>query len=690
MTAAPIFLTADTFAGLRLALPPLRGAISDSNRALPEPAHPQAAETPRRHLWLKRLSWPDGPTARPLLQRESWYGDGDAGPVGRPAVARLWGPVASTPNGIETPHPTHSVSWANRAVLLADIVESVRLIEQDEVRIISRWLALVEHVKKEILPKYNGRMVKSLGDGMLMDFADVRSAVGAAFAIQQVSARDNAGVAPDQQILLRMGMEVSDVIVEADDLHGRGVNLAARLMSLAGPGEIVISAHARDLLTAELDADVEDLGDCFLRHVSQPVRAYRIGPPGPRPVIKPSRSMDEMKPTIAVVPFAPNHVHADRDVIGEVLADEVIRALSRSPDLSVISRLSTTVLRGRDLPVAEIGGLLNADYVLSGRYRGDERSVLLDAELADAKTGRILWADRLKGTVEDLLTGEQEIVSRLVAEIGGAVIRRELQRSRAEPLPTLRAYTLLMGAIALMHRLSLRDFNEAHRLLLTLIDRGISQPTPYAWLANWHVLRVGQGWSEDERQDAFLALDATKRALDLDADCSLALAVDGFVHTHLLKRFDIAQDRYNQAIQVNPNDSMAWLLKGTLHAFMDEGAEAVDNTQRALKLTPLDPHRFFYNSLAAAACLSAGEFVRALELAQRSLRENRAHASTLRAMIGAQWNLGMHEDARKTAQELLRLEPTLTVSRYRERHPAASYRFGELVSSALRHAGIPE
>ena len=649
------------------------------------------AAPPRlKHLRLKHFFVSGRSTARPLLRRKSWYGDDEAGPVGRPALDSLWGHVASTPNGIASPHPTYPVSWANRAVLLADIVESVRLIEQDEVRIISRWLALVEHVKKEILPKHNGRLVKSLGDGMLMDFADVRSAVSAAFAIQQASTRDNAGVLPEQQILLRMGMEVSDVIVEPDDLHGRGVNLAARLMGLAGPGEIVISAHARDQLTAALDADVEDLGDCFLRHVSQPVRAYRIGPPGPRPVIKPSRSMDEMKPTIAVVPFAPQHVPADRDVIGEVLAEEVIRALSRSPDLSVISRLSTTVLRGRDLPLSEIGGLLNADYVLSGRYGGDERMVVLDAELADAKSGRILWTERLKGTVEDLLTGEQELVSRLVAEVGGAVIRRELQRSRAEPLPTLRAYTLLMGAIALMHRLSLREFNEANRLLQALIDRGVHQPVPYAWLANWHVLRVQQGWSEDERQDAYLALEATKRALDVDPECSLALAIDGFVHTNLLKKLDVAEERYNHAITANPSDSLAWLLRGTLHAFKGDGLQAVHDTRRALKLTPLDPHRYFYDSLAATACISAGLYAQALEHAQRSLRANRKHTSTLRAVAVSQWQLGMHQEARNTAQELLKLEPTLTVGRWLERAPSAPYRLGQEVASVFRKLGVPD
>ncbi|HEX2112785.1 MAG TPA: adenylate/guanylate cyclase domain-containing protein [Alphaproteobacteria bacterium] len=663
------------------------GTLFQDHNARRSGASSSTSHFSEKYLWLKDFLGVKPGTAKPLLRRESWYGDADAGQFGRPAAACLWGPVASTEHGIDTPH--HPMAWANRAVLLADIVESVRLIEQDEVRAISRWLSLVEYVKKEILPRHGGRLVKSLGDGMLMDFADVRSAVSAAFAIQQASARDNTGVAPEQQILLRMGMEVSDVVVEPDDLHGRGVNLAARLMHLAGPGEVVISGHARDQLTPDLDADVEDLGDCYLRHVSEPVRAYRIGPPGPRPVIKPSRSMDEMKPTIAVVPFSPHHVPADRDIIGEVLADEVIRALSRSPDVSVISRLSTTVFRGRAVSVAEIGAILNADYVLSGAYSGDERNVMLDAELSDAKTGRILWTDRLRGSVADLLTGEQELVSRLVSEVSAAVIRRELQRSRAEPLPTLRAYTLMMGAIALLHRLSLRDFNEARTLLQALIDRGVRQPAPLAWLAKWHVLRVQQGWSEDERQDAYLAAEATKHALDMDPECSLALAVDGLVHTHFTKRHDIAMERFDQSIAAEPNNPLAWLLKGTLQAFMSRGDEAVENTQRATKLTPLDPHRYYYDSLAASAYLAAHDYRRALESAQRSLRANRKHTSTLRAMITAQWNLGLHDEARRTARELLQLDPMLTISRWQERNPSAPYPLGHDVAEALRQSGIP-
>ena len=175
----------------------------------------------------------------------------------------------------------HPVERAIRAVLVVDIVESVRLIEQDEEGAIARWLSLVNHVEADLLAAGEGRLVKCLGDGMLMEFGDVRAALSVAFAIRHASKRLNFGVAPDRQMLLRMGIEISDVIIDQRDLYGRGVNLANRLASLAGPDEIVISAEVRDRLTPVLDADIEDLGECYLKHVEAPVRAYRIGPPGP-------------------------------------------------------------------------------------------------------------------------------------------------------------------------------------------------------------------------------------------------------------------------------------------------------------------------------------------------------------------------------------------------------------------------
>ncbi len=583
----------------------------------------------------------------------------------------------------------HAVERAIRAVLVVDIVESVRLIEQDEETAIARWLSLVNHVEADLLAAGEGRLVKGLGDGMLLEFSDVRAAVSAAFAIQHASKRQNFGVAPDRQMLLRMGIEISDVIIECRDVYGHGVNLATRLAGLAGPGEIVVSARVREQLTPVLDADVEDLGECFLKHVQHPVRAYRIGPPGPRPVITPGFSLGELRPTLAVIPFTAREATTEQDVLGEVLAEEMIRELSRSPDVHVISRLSTTAFRGRVVTLAEINAHLNADYVLSGIYRVDGPRIILDAELAEAQSGHVAWADRVHDHLAGILGGEQELVGRVVADIRRAVMSRELQRARSQALPTLKGYTLLMAAITLMHRLSARDFEHARNLLQTLIDRAPRQSIPQAWLAKWHVLRVQQGWSADPGQDRQLALRCTRQALDTDPDCSLALVIDGLVHTNLLKRLDIAQERYNRAIAANPNDSLAWLLKGTLHAFMDQGQQAVENTELALKLSPLDPHRYYYDSLAASAHLTAGHYDRALELARRSLCANGSHTSTLRVMTVAQWELGQTDEARKTAQELLRLEPGLTTDGYLRRAPSAPFKIGKKIAEVLRQAGIP-
>ncbi len=588
------------------------------------------------------------------------------------------------------PRSDPHMAWATRAVLLVDIVESVRLIEQDESGVIYRWLDFVDHVKTIVLPRHNGRLVKSLGDGMLLDFEDVRSATAAALEIQRTIVLRNDAHPQDKHILLRMGMELSDVIVAPDDILGRGVNLAARLMTLAQPGEIVVSQQVRDRLTADLDADVEDMGDCFLRHLRHPVRAYRIAPPGSRPAIAPAMSLDDMAPSIAVVPFSPLGGGHLQGALGEILAEEIIRTLSRSSDINLISRLSTSAFRGRNFPVEELGTRLHADYVLSGAYSGDEQHLKLDVELAETKSGRILWADYLQDDMRALLSVDHGLIDHMVSGISSAVMSRELQRARAYPLPTLKAYTLLISAISLMHHLSRPDFEEARRFLEALIERSPRQPIPLAWLANWHVLRVQQGWSSDERQDAYLALECTKRALDADPECSLALAINGFAHTNLLKQLDVAQESYENALSVNPSNALAWLLKGTMHAFMSQGQQAVEHTERALRLSPLDPHRYFYDSLAATACVAARQYERAVELAQRSLRANRQHTSTLRVLTIAQWQLGRHEDSRRTATELLRLQPSLTVSGWLSRSPAAPYPIGRESAEALRQAGVPD
>ena len=579
---------------------------------------------------------------------------------------------------------------AYRSVLFVDVVESVRLVEQDEEGIISRWLALVERIESSILPSTGGRTVKSLGDGMLLEFTDVRASAAAALAIQAESALDNAQASAECQIRLRMGIEVCEVIVGRTDIYGHGVNMAARLMSLAGPGEIVVSANARERLTPSLDVDVEDLGDCYVKNVQGPVRAYRIGPPGPRPVVRSGRWLDELRPSLAIIPFAVQSAAADEAVLGEALAEELIRSCCRSQELNVISRLSTTAFRGRPVDLGEITAHLRADYVVSGACRIKGDLIVLDAELAETKTGRIIWSDRLTDLVTGFLSAENHLIGQAMKGISAAIMTRELQRARSHPLPTLESFTLLIGAISLMHRLSLNSFNEARQMLEAVLERASHQPVAQTWLARWYVLRVQQGWSSDVMQDARRALELTKRALDTDPDYSLALTVDGLVHTHLLKRLDIARERYDLAIDTNPSDPLALLLRGMLHAFCDEGEDAVQDTELALTLSPLDPHRFYFDSLAASANFTAGRYGRALELAQRSLRANRTHTSTWRVLTVSQWELGLRDDARHSAQRLMELEPKLTVQGYLDRAPSASFAIGKKIARILREAGVPD
>lgn len=595
-----------------------------------------------------------------------------------------------SPSDLSSRRPSHQLgARAERALLIADVVESVRLAEQDEAGFLGRWLTIVQNVREGVLPPHRGRFVKSLGDGMLLDFDSPRDAVAAAFSIIREVDQSHGSCPPSDRIFLRLGIEAGSVIVEQDDVYGRSVNRVARLATLADPGEIVISADVRGALVADLDAEVEDLGECYLKHFPEPVRAYRLRPPDREPMSAPRPSSREIMPVLAVMPFEVVGAPDGRRVLGEVLSAEITRRFARSDELGVISRLSMMSFSGRQADPRDVGEILKADYVLNGTCRPQGRRTVIAFELLEPKSLRIVSADRVEVPTSSLLADRSDAAEAIVARVERAIVRREIQHVQAQALPNLKSHTLLIAGIALMHRMSPRSFEQARLCLEALADRLPRLATPQAWLAKWHVLRVQQGWSPDPREDAYRAQQRAMRALDTEPRNVLALTADGLVHTHHTKRLDLAEARYDAALAEAPNDALAWLLKGTLQAFKGEGAPAVDATQRALQLSPLDPHRYYYDSLAATAHLAAHAFEDALAAAQRSYRANRTHTSTLRAIAIAQWCLGQHENARGTVEELLGLEPSLTVERWRQRSPSAPYAIGREWADALGAAGVP-
>lgn len=583
------------------------------------------------------------------------------------------------------------MSRSTRVLLVMDVVESVRIMEHDQDDFVRRWQELVRQVEQSILPLHGGRIVKSLGDGLMLEFANAQACARSAFAMQHFSRFANESLAPERQMHLRMGGHLASFVTDQHDIYGTDVNLTARFCTLAGPNEIVVSAEMRDQLVPTLDADMEDMGECYLKHVEKPLHAYRIAPPGqtPQPVVLPADAT-ELRPTIAVIPFTARTSGADDAVLGEILAEEIIAGLSRTPDINVISRLSTTRLRGRDASPAQLQGHLNASYVLSGAYRVSGDQLVLVTELVEARSERVVWGASLKSSVQDVLQGEDKITAEVVEQLGAQIARAEMQRAASRPLPNLESSTLLMGAISLMHRSTRSEFDRVREMLEYLIDRHRRLPTPRAWLAKWHVLQVTRGLSSGGKDETKRALEQTQRALDVDPSCSLALAVEGFVHCHMLKDLDGAAQRYNAALAVNPNDSLAWLFDGVLHAFRDQGEQALASAEKALQLSPLDPLRYFYDSLAATAALSARRYELAIELANRSLKANRLHSSTLRVLTIAQVRTGQIADASQTLQKLRQLDPALTATSYRDRNPSMLYATGQEWVAALREAGLPE
>ena len=581
--------------------------------------------------------------------------------------------------------PTPTDPWslpeltrARRAIVVVDVVESVRLMQEDEAGFIDRWRRFVHHVRTELLPMYGGRLVKSLGDGMLLEFEAAPQAMAAALRMQSIAAQFSP-------LSLRIGAHVSDVVVDDLDLYGTGVNLAARLTTLARPGEVVVSTEAREGLLAGVDVRMQDMGECYVKHLPEPVRAFRITAPDNSNAPQPAVASEDLRPTIAVLPF-----HAeDGSVCADLLTEALTAGLSRSAALNVISRLSCLTLRGRNDSLEIAGSTLRADYVLSGRVIHDGERYTTVAELANVRSGAVVWAHSGNAPIGGLLAWQCPLVGALIEGTTNAVLAHVLQRVRGSELPTLETYALLFGGVTLLHRMGRRDFDRAHDLLQAAADRAPRHPSPQAWLAQWHVLRAQQGWVLNPQETASRARDCAQRALDADPDDSLALTMDALVHVHFLRRLDEGAALYERAVTVNPNDSMAWLHKGMLHAFRGQAEAGVKDTERALTLSPLDPMKYYYDSLAASAAATAGRYERAIELAERSLAVNCLHTSTLRVLAFSQTLSGQVDAARATVTRLLTLEPDFTVQRFLARAPGADFEVGQRFARALREAGVP-
>lgn len=603
--------------------------------------------------------------------------------------------LSGTIPGNETQEPADllhlALPMSQKVILVIDLVESVRLMTTDEAGIVARWHGFVQHAQTSTIPAHHGRLVKSLGDGLMIEFEHAGDASRAAHALHTSIACANASVPAKQQMNLRAGINSSQVYTDQIDVYGAGVNLAARLATLAEPGETVVSASVRDGLTDGLDAQIEDMGECYLKHIEAPVRAYRLGPVGTGPVMAPRvEHAPHMAPTIAVIPFAARTSNTEYLAVGDLIADGVIAQLGRTASLKIVARMSTSAFQHRETLGAEIKTHLGADYLVTGSHVVVGDRIVVTAMLTSSQDDQVIWTDRIQGHTADLLEINSELCQHIANATHMAVLNAYAQQALTRPMPTLNSQALMLGGINLMHRSAPGDFLLSRKALDALVDRHPRAAACRTWLAKWYVLNATRGLSSDPRRDAQEALSHTAHALASEPSNSLALAMEGFVHLHLKKDLAGAVSRLETATQVNPNDALAWLFRGVTYAFQNEGELALQASQRALDLSPLDPLRYYFEALTASSAIAAGNYAMAVDLCNSAIRRNHMHAHTYRALILAYCSSDQPELARKTALQLLKLAPETNVERFLGMSASADYAFGKNMASAMRVSGIPD
>jgi TolB-like protein len=569
-----------------------------------------------------------------------------------------------------------------------DLVESVRLMSANEVAVIDHWRGFVRYATSTVLPRHAGRLVKSLGDGIMAEFDSAREATAAALSLHRYFDDANASLPSEQKLYLRAGLNATHVYVDDIDIYGSGVNLAARVASLAGPGETMATAALRDGLDDGLDGLVEDMGDCYLKHVSGPVRAYRIGAKGPSPILTSEGDYPKAtQSTVAVIPFTARSSEAQHFAIGELIADGVIAHLGKSAELKVVSRLATTALRDRSMDVHRVEQLLKADFILSGAYVVSGARLLVTAELVHAPTNEVLWVHRVPEQIDDLLQPDSQMCHFIAEACHQSILGFAVQQAMYRPLPTLAEQSLMFAGIAGVHQAARDGFNFSGKALSAVIERHPRHADAYAWLAKWYAIGTNRGLHGADSQK--IATDLAERALQAAPESAFALTIAGLVRGFFLQDLDAAGKCYEKALSLNPSEPLAWLYTGTLRAWQGRAAEGAAAARRALELAPIGVAQYYVESLAALPLVCAGATGEAIALLRHSLRLNSSHTASHRVLAIALVMDGQLDAARLAARELMLLEPHFSVREFKRRYAGRNHPHALEIAAALAEAGVP-
>lgn len=569
------------------------------------------------------------------------------------------------------------------AIMAADVVGYSKMMGEDEAGTLAALKARRHQILNPVLSQHSGRLVKVMGDGVLVEFVSAVDAVQCAVALQKGFAAANDGVPPDKQILLRVGINLGDVIVEGTDIYGEGVNIAARLEGMAPPGGIVISDAVHRQVTGKLKETLLDLGAKLLKNIAAPVQVYAVLSEPSIPVqkgfVEPPPLPD--RPSIAVLPFSSMSHDAEQEFFVDGLTEDLITDLSRNAGLFVIARNSTFAYKGKSIDARQIAKEVGVRYLLEGSARRAANRIRVNVQLIDATGGGHLWADRFDRDSKDVFAVQDEVTKHIVEALVGKLTPLPVAKRPAN----LAAYDLCVRARKLLTQSA--GLRAPNRESITLLERAIALDQDYAEAHRWLGFSLWVSWincNEPMELARARGVWEAERAVELDPN-------DGGNHwvlAYLLsyeRRWEECEQALRSAFQLNPNSADALIVAAEIAIYRGEPKLGIEYATKALRLDPQPASWYFW--ILGQAEYAAHQYDEAIITLSR---EETYRTGSRRILAASLAQAGRIEEAKDEASFFMASNPDFTISYWEETQPIRDPHIRNHFVEGYRKAGLPE
>jgi adenylate cyclase len=588
---------------------------------------------------------------------------------------------------------TTKVSRRLVAVFAADVEGYSRLMGADEVGTL-KGLTERRAILDRLIGEHRGRIANTAGDSVLAEFGSAVDAVQCAVDAQTALAEANSSQAPERRVCFRIGVHIGDVMVRAGDLFGDGVNIAARLQSIAKPGGVCISSATYDQVRKVLPVSFADLGALQVKNIEEPIRAYQLGAPsetrgptGAHAVETESLPPLPDKPSIAVLPFQNMSGDPEQEYFADGMVEEIIAALSRFKSLFVIARNSSFTFKGKAVDIKEAGRRLGVRYVLEGSVRKASGKVRITGQLIDAVTGGHIWTDRFERDLTDVFALQDEVTLRVVSAIQPKLLQTEIALAARRRPENLTAYDYYLRAMQQFYLTTREGVAEVTRLA----DRALELDPRFglvAALAGVSRMRsVIWGYAADPQFDRKEAVRLVRLALSIDDSDSDTLAWASVTSAYMVGDSESETEMADRAVALNPNSYLVWTCRGHVYRVAGLPEEAVRSFERAMRISPVDPRQNVALIGMGMAFIELRRFDEAVVAGKKSLRQDPTLTAANRCLASAFAHLRRDAEAREAAARVLEFDPTFTITGYIARGGLSN---AKLMIEGLRKAGLPE